>query len=205
MEFKKTRNDELRLKRLRDTVLYGESILKKKTVLLTTTLLMSLVNYQGELGGLNSHAREAAKQIDFALSVDGVQSILSASNTITASYSLDFKNENLIGTFIPSFVMKDLAIRRGYGDLATSLRIEQSSKLFGGLVTELVTSAGIYIRIRKLSEAISRTRARYNSLNKKLLPSLEKQYSQIDEFLESTEQREGFALRNFLETTGTRY
>ncbi len=188
----------LKLLKTKALVVYGESILKKKTILLTSALLMSLINYKRDLDSANVLIKEAITQADFAISIDGVQSVLSASNMITANYSLDFKNENLIGTFIPSYMLRNFVIRRDYGELSTSIRIEGSSQLFGRLITELVSNADTYLRIKKLSSAISRTKARYNALDKKLLPSLQKQQVLISEFLENTEQRESFNIRRLM-------
>jgi vacuolar-type H+-ATPase subunit D/Vma8 len=199
MEFKKTRSDILKLIKLKSLVLYGEAILKKKNILLTSTLVSSLLNYKKNLDSANVLIKEAVRQSDFALSIDGVQGVLSASNMITSSYSLDFKNENLIGTFIPSFLFKDFSTKRNYGTISTSVRIEETSLIFSRLINELVSEADLYLRIKKLSHAIFRTKARYNSLEKKLLPSLLKQQVAITEFLENTEQRENFTIRNLIE------
>lgn len=198
MEYRRTRNDLLKLKRMKVIVLYGESVLKKKTVLLTTTLMQSLSVYRKNIDASNLLMKGAMEQIDFAVSFDGVQGILSASNLITTGYSLDTKLDNLIGTFVPSFFMKNLVIKRGYGRLSTSLRIEKASEIFAGLLSKLVDSANLYIKVKRLSEAILRTRARYNSLEKKLLPSLIKQKENIMEFLQSSEQQENFNVRGLL-------
>lgn len=196
MEYKKTRSDLLKLTRARVLVLYGESILKKKTVLLTATLISALLNYRKELDSENTMIRAAMEQIDFALSIDGAQSVLSASNLITSAYYLDFKKELFIGTVVPAFFLKDFAIKRLYGRLATSLRIVESSLKFGDLFSEIVENANIYLRIKKLAEAIFRTRARYNSIDKKLLPALNRQRSVIKEFLEAEDTQGNFNIRS---------
>lgn len=198
MEYKKTRSDLLKLGRARALVLYGETILKKKTILLTTTLLITLMNYKKDLESDKALVRAAINQIDFTLSLDGVQSTLSASNLITTTYALDFRVENIIGTAIPFFLMKDLVIKREYGKLATSLRIVESSYKFGKLLEELVEDANTYIRIKKLVQEVSRTRVRYNSLDKKLLPSLNSQRKSIVEFLSSLEREENFNIRSLV-------
>ena len=198
MEYKRTRNDLLKLTRVKRLVEYGESVLKKKTILLSATLLATLLNYKKDMDSENAIIAGAMRQIRFAIAFDGVQSVLSASNLIVNNMSLGFKTENLIGTFIPSLLLKDMVVKRDYGEISTSLRLEGASNKFEQLFRELIVDVDLYIRIRKLSAAISRTKSRYNALNKKLLPALNLQEKSISEFLESAERQESFNTRNLL-------
>ncbi|MCL5101266.1 MAG: hypothetical protein M1348_01490 [Candidatus Parvarchaeota archaeon] len=199
MEYKKTRNDLLKLRRLRVLVDYGETVLKKKMVLLTTIILSDLLNYRKNLELDKEVVKSTMDQIDFALSFDGVQSILSASNMITANYSLDFKKDNLIGTVVPSFILKNMFIKRGYGKFTTSFRVSNSSEKFGKLIAELIEDANAYLRIKKLAEGTYKTKVVYNSINKKLIPSLDGQQKAISEFLDSSERDENFNVRELAE------
>jgi V/A-type H+-transporting ATPase subunit D len=199
MEYKRTRNDLLKLVRVKRLVEYGKSVLRKKTVLLTATLLSTFLNYERDIDNENAIISIAMKRIKFAIAFDGVQSVLSASNLIINNLSLNFKTENLIGTFIPSLLLKDMVVKRDYGELSTSIRLEEASSKFEQLFRELIIDVNLYIRIRKLSAAISRTKGRYNALNKKLLPSLNLQERLISEFLENAERQELFNTRKLLE------
>ncbi len=195
MEYKKTRSDLLKLSKDRALVVYSEMILKKKAVLLTSKLLSELIAYKNDLDSTNSMLRKAVNEVDMALSFDGVESVIAASNMIYSFVDVEAGLKNIIGTFVPAFFLKKMEIKRGYSGLTTSFRIDHASRLFESLLRDLIINADAYIRIKKLAEAVFKTKSRYNAIDKKLLPSINKAKGDIEEFLELEEMQENYSIR----------
>lgn len=197
MELKRTRTQLLRLKRTESIARYGKSIIQKKTVLLTSNLFTTLSKFRKDIDTINSIIVNALKASDLAIAIDGVTPMVAAANSVASSFEFNFKYDNYIGTAVPLFYLKEYAIKRGYTKMATSLRIDETSNRFSELLKETIENANLYIRIRKLAEAIYQTRIRYNVIDKKLLPSLLYQENKISEFLDATALSENFVIRMF--------
>ncbi len=197
MELKKTRTQLLRLKKLETTALYGESVIQKKTVLLTSNLFTTLLQFRKDLDTVNAILLNALRASDMAIALDGVTTMIAAANSVISSFEFDFRYDNYIGTAVPLFYLREYAIKRGYSKMATSLRIDETSNKFSELLKETIANANLYIRIRKLAEAIYQTRIRYNAIDKKLLPSISYQKKKISEFLDANALSDNFVIRMF--------
>lgn len=172
-------------------------MLQKKAVLLSTNLFLTLSQFKKDIDAINFMILESVKVSDLAIAFDGVTAMISAANSITSSFDLDFRYDNYIGTMVPLFYLKEFAIRRGYGKLATSPRVDETSNKFSELLKDTITNANLYTRIKRLADAIYRTKVRYNSIDKKLLPSLTDQEKRIVEFLDADALSENFVTRMF--------
>lgn len=172
-------------------------MLQKKAVLLATNLFLTLSQFKKDMDAINALILDSVKTSDLAIAFDGVTAMISAANSIVSSFDLDFRYDNYIGTIVPLFYLKEFAIRRGYGKLATSLRVDGASNMFSELLKDTITNANLYTRIKKLADAIYKTRVRYNAIDKKLLPSLAEQEKGIVESLDAMALNENFITRMF--------
>ena len=96
---------------------------------------------------------------------------------------------------IESSRVKKTIDQRGYGLLGSSARIDEAADAYEELLETIILAAEVETAMKKMLEAIEKTKRRVNALEFKLLPDLYDNKEYIEQKLEEQEREEIFRLK----------
>jgi len=195
---KPTRSELLELKKKIKLSQTGHNLLKMKRDGLIIEFFNILNKAKDVRTRLVQDYRKAEERIAVARSVEGAIAVKSAAFALKDKPDIKLRSKNVMGLVVPVIEgskIKKHGIKRGYGVIGTSSRIDEAAEAYEELVERIILAAEVETTMRKLLDEIEKTKRRVNALEFKVIPELEEAAAFIRMRLEEMERENIFRLK----------
>lgn len=186
-----TKNNLIKLKGFIKQSKQGKKLLEQKKMILKREMdkykaeQVNLIKY-GE--NLLKDAFESLKNANVDI---GIEEMVSIANGVKQDESIDIKYVTVMGTQIPSVILKsEIKPEMNYGLYNTSSAVDEAISKFIQVKEYLVKLARVETTIFRLQTSIEKVERRANALEQVIIPRDEKIANKISEILDEMEMEE---------------
>lgn len=192
-----TRSELMKLKKRIVLATTGYNLLKKKRDGLILAFFEILKKAKSLRQELTEEYVRALKTINRARAVEGDIALKSLSLAVKNVPAIRLEQKNIMGVVVPKIQHDFLEIGydKGYGTIASSALIDESTVAFQGVVEKVIQAAEVETTLKKLLQEIEKTKRRVNALEFEVLPKLKEQQKFIQMRLEEIERENIFRLK----------
>lgn len=176
----------------------GRDLLREKMDALIREFFKILTTISESRGELEQVSRAADLSLMLAEATDDPVTLRSVSFATRRSITVDITGRNIMGVPVPVIEKKRVSkqmLKRGYGIITTSARIDETAEQFEVELDLLIKLAEIETAMRRLGSEIQMNRRRVNALEQILIPELQGQAKYIKNAIEEREREDLFRLK----------
>jgi len=146
---------------------------------------------------LTQEYKHALESMNVTRTVEGDVALRSLSLAVKNIPSITLQSKNIMGVVVPKiwYEQKEQSFDKGYGTIASSALIEESTVAFQGVVEKIIQAAEVETAIKKLLNEIEKTKRRVNALEFEIIPRMEEQRKFIRMRLDEMERENVFRLK----------
>lgn len=186
-----TKNNLIKLKAFIKQSKQGKKLLEQKKIILKR----EIDKYKAEQANLKNYGenllQEAFESLKNANVDIGIEEMVSIANGIKEDDSIDIKYLTVMGTQIPSVILKSKIMpEMNYGLYNTTSTVDEAISKFIQVKEYLVQLARVENTIFRLQISIEKVERRANALEQVIIPRDEKIAHKISEFLDEMEMEE---------------
>jgi V/A-type H+/Na+-transporting ATPase subunit D len=192
-----TRSELMKLKKRITLAKSGYNLLKKKRDGLILEFFEILKQAKSLRQEMTEEYKKALETINIARTVEGDIALTSLSLAVRDTPTITLESKNIMGVVVPKigYDKKEHGSDRGYGMIASSALIEESTDTFKGVVEKIIQAAEVETAIKKLLNEIEKTKRRVNALEFDVIPQMEGQRKFIQLRLDEMERDSVFRLK----------
>lgn len=194
-----TRDNLLRLKASKDSLISGREILKTRREALIKEFLSLVDDCIDSREKLKENLSHGQNRIEFLKALKG-EEVKSFSIAEKRHFTIDSETKNLWGITVTELssrpVVKGLKARKG-STMTTSPDIIETAKDFEKIVSILIDSASKEIKLTRLGEVLRSDSSRINALGEILIPRIGKRIKEIERVLDEREREEVLRIKHF--------
>ncbi|PIN79911.1 V-type ATP synthase subunit D [Candidatus Woesearchaeota archaeon CG10_big_fil_rev_8_21_14_0_10_34_8] len=194
---KPTRSELMKLKTRIKLAKSGYNLLKKKRDGLILEFFEILKQAKTLRQELTEEYKEALGKINVARTVEGDMVLTSLSLAVKNAPEITLQQKNIMGVVVPKIghEKQEQGFDRGYGTIASSALIDESTDAFQEVVEKVIKAAEVETAIKKLLQEIEKTKRRVNALEFEVIPRMEEQRKFIQMRLDEMERESVFRLK----------
>lgn len=186
-----TKNNLIKLKGFIKQSKQGKKLLEQKKMILKR----EMDKYKAEQVNLKNYGENLLKDAFESLknaNVDiGIEEMVSIANGVKQDESIDIKYVTVMGTQIPSVILKsEIKPEMNYGLYNTTSAVDEAISKFIQVKEYLVKLARVETTIFRLQTSIEKVERRANALEQVIIPRDEKIANKISEILDEMEMEE---------------
>lgn len=193
-EIKATRMELLNIKKKIKLAEKGHKLLKEKRDALISEFFAIIDDLRDVRTNVNKRLETNFRDIIMAEATLGISSVANAADAVGDVANLDVGKRVIMGVRVPLLETHNLnktVEERGYGFLATNVKLDEATQGFSETLRLIVELAEIETTAHHLADEINKTKRKVNALEYLLLPKLEESARYIEMTLEEAE-RENF-------------
>lgn len=186
-----TKNNLIKLKGFIKQSKQGKKLLEQKKMILKREMdkyMAEQVNLKKDGENLLKDAFESLKNANVDI---GIEEMVSIANGVKQDESIDIKYVTVMGTQIPSVILKsEIKPEMNYGLYNTTSAVDEAISKFIQVKEYLVKLARVETTIFRLQTSIEKVERRANALEQVIIPRDEKIANKISEILDEMEMEE---------------
>ena len=186
-----TKNNLIKLKGFIKQSKQGKKLLEQKKMILKREMdkyMAEQVNLKKYGENLLKDAFESLKNANVDI---GIEEMVSIANGVKQDESIDIKYVTVMGTQIPSVILKsEIKPEMNYGLYNTTSAVDEAISKFIQVKEYLVKLARVETTIFRLQTSIEKVERRANALEQVIIPRDEKIANKISEILDEMEMEE---------------
>jgi V/A-type H+/Na+-transporting ATPase subunit D len=192
-----TRSELMKLKKRIKLAKSGYNLLKKKRDGLILEFFEILKQAKSLRQEMTEEYKVALETINLTRTVEGDMVLTSLSLAVRDAPMITLESKNIMGVVVPKirYDKTESGNDRGYGMIASSALIEESTDAFKGVVEKIIQAAEVETAIKKLLNEIEKTKRRVNALEFEVIPRMDGQRKFIQMRLDEMERDAVFRLK----------
>jgi len=191
---KTTRMELLKLKRKALLASKGHKLLKEKRDALISEFFKLIDNLRNARAEMEEQLQQAYKSLILSIAVSGIDNIRMSADSVETIPEITFKPRAIMGVKVPVFEFEKIerkAEDRGYSTVLTTVELDKAAESFEKVLNLLIKLAELEATTTELAEEIKKTKRKVNSLERIVIPRIERDARYISMRLEEME-RENF-------------
>lgn len=191
---KTTRMELLKLKKKVVLATKGHKLLKEKRDALISEFFKLIDNLRNAREKMEESAGQAYRSLILAMAVSGIDNVRTAADSVKALPEIVFKPRAIMGVKVPVFEFEKVerkAEERGYSTILTSVELDRAAENFENVLNLLIKLSELEATTIELAEEIKKTKRKVNSLERIVIPRINRDARYITMRLEEME-RENF-------------